>query len=281
MKKLTLIFTILFISAFANAQEQTKNEILVFGATGLSTLKYESKVGNYKSGFKSAFGLRDNYYLNNHWSLATGVELSFSVAKTNIDTYSDAYNSNDGEYDFEFRTTVSDYEEKQKATFLDIPIIAQFQLPVSPKSQLYVAGGVKLGFPLSQRYEVSSARMQNSGFYPDWSGEEDLVLDEQKFMGFGTFDRKAIKGELDFKMAYLFSLETGIKWKSGNKGSIYTGLYLDYGLNDINSGNNKKLVEYNTADPENFINNSITQTQLIDKLTPMALGLKLSFAFGK
>lgn len=283
MKKI-LVSTVAVLLAVGNVigQEQPKQEISVWGAGGLSTLKYSTDIGDNKNGFGGSFGVGYNYFFTDQWSLGTGLELSLYNAKTTFDTYSDAYKSNDGEYDFEFRSTVNGYEEKQNTMFLNIPIIAQFQMPIFGENQFYAAGGFKFGIPVSKKYKVSSATLNNSGYYAQWSEQNgrELVMDSQEFMGFGKFDKSGDKKDLDLKVACILSLEAGMKWKVGEELSLYTGAYFDYGLNDINKNNDKKLVQYHTADPANFITNSIVHTKLTDKVVPMAAGLKVRLAFG-
>lgn len=289
IKKYILLAVAGIISCTAAlSQEQSKHEVSVWGAGGLSTLKVDTKADT-KNGIGGSFGVGYNYFITDQWSIGSGLELSFYNSKATINSISDRYNSNDGEYDFEFRTTVSDYEEKQNTMYLNIPLIAQFQMPVMGENQFYASGGFKFGIPVSKKYKVASATMKNSGYYPIWNDKEELILDTQEFMGFGTFKRDNVKGDLDLKVACFVSLEAGMKWKIGETTALYTGAYFDYGLNDINKDANKRLVEYNKVNPEEFVNNSVLSSQytvngktekITDKVIPMAIGLKVRFAFG-
>jgi len=273
------------------SQEQARHEASVWGAVGLSTLKTDTKVGDNKSGIGPSFGVGYNYFFTDQWSIGSGLELSLYNAKTTINSVSDRYDSNDGEYDFELRTTISNYEEKQNTMYLNIPLVAQFQMPVMGENQFYASGGFKFGIPVSKKYNVSNATIKNAGYYPQWSSQNgrELVMDSQEFMGFGTFRRSDVKGDLDLNVSYMLSLEAGMKWKIGETTALYTGAYFDYGLNDINKDANKRLIEYNKVNPAEFINNSALLSQytvdgktekLMDKIIPMAIGVKFRFAFG-
>lgn len=277
-----LIATIAITIGSIKGQNQSKHEISVWGAGGISRLKYNTDIGGNKGGFGGSLGIGYNYSFTDQWSIGTGLELSLYNAKTTFDSYSDSYNSNDGEYDFQFRTAVTNYEEKQNVAFMNIPLAIQFQLPVFEKNYLYLSGGVKFGIPVIKKYTVTKATMKNSGYYPQWSEQagRELVMDTQEFMGFGIFNKDDIKGDLDLKPACILTLEAGMKWKIGKNLSCYTGMYFDYGLNSINKNNSKKMVQYNTPDPVNFINNSIIQTELTDKIIPMGIGIKLRLSFG-
>lgn len=290
IKKYILLAVAGIISCTAAfSQEKAKPEISVWGAGGLSTLKVDTKIGDNKNGIGGSFGIGYTYFITNKWGIGSGFELSLYNAKSTINSISDRYNSNDGEYDFEFRTTVSDYEEKQNTMYLNIPLMAQFQTPIIGENQFYIAGGFKVGIPVSKKYKVTKATMVNSGYYSIWNDKKELILASQEFMGFGTFQRSDVKRDLDLKIACLLSLEAGVKWKVGETTALYTGVYFDYGLNDINKNADKRLVEYNKTNPEEFINNSILSSQytvnsnlenIADKVIPMAIGLKVRLAFG-
>lgn len=281
MKHLTLLVAALLIVGNGMGQDKgrSKHEVAIVGAAGSSTIKYDSDIGNDKNGFGGLIGVGYSYELAENWQFVTGLELSFYNAKTTIDNYAEAYPSNDGQYDFEFRSKISNYEEALKVASLNIPIMVQFQLPVSEQHQFYIAGGFKVGIPLSQTYEILSSTIENSGYYPIWSDKEDLVLDTQEFMGFGTYHIENVKGDLDLKTLYMLALEAGVKWELGEMTSLYTGAYFDYGFNAAKEEEGKNLVQYNTQDPANFISNSVMQTTLVDEIAPIAVGLKVRLAF--
>lgn len=281
MKHLILLMTALLIVGKGMGQDKSdsKHAVAIIGAAGSSTIKYSSDTGGNKNGFGGLIGIGYSYQLADNWLFVTGLELSFYNAKKTIDAYSDAYPSNDGQYDFEFRTNISNYEEAIKVTSLNIPIMTQFELPVFVEHWFYIAGGLKVGIPLSQTYEILGSNIENAGYYSVWSDKDDLVLDTQEFMGFGRFHRENIKGDLDLKIMYMLALETGLKWKLSERASFYTGAYFDFGFNTKKEEEDKNLVQYNTEDPENFINNSIVQTKLIGGIAPVAVGLKMRLSF--
>lgn len=280
------IITIILIFAFCGTSllAQKKQEFSIWGAGGLSTLKYDTNVGDSKNGMGGAFGVGYNYYFSQNWSVGTGLELSLYNSKTTINELYDAYNTTDGTYNFEFRTTVSNFEEKQNTMFINIPIMAQFEIPAIGDNNFYASGGFKIGIPVSKKFKVTKMHMENRGYYPQFGGE----IDEPEFMGFGSFDRRDKKGDLDLKIAYMVSLEAGMKWVLSENMSLYTGAYFDYGLNDISKDKNKRLVGYNRQAPEDFQHNSVLSSQystngetkeIADKINLMSLGIKLKLAF--
>ncbi|MBK5720332.1 outer membrane beta-barrel protein [Dysgonomonas sp. Marseille-P4677] len=279
MKKiLILIIIVIFPQKNILAQGPSKHEISFSISGGLSTLRYSGDFGSMKNCIGGSFGIGYNYYLSKQWSVGTGLELSLHNAQITLDDYSDSYSSNDGEYDFEFRTVVTNYKEKQEALFLNIPIHVHYLTPILKNHHFFVGSGFKFGIPVSGKYEILNASISNSGLYPIWSGEKDLILNTQEFMGFGNFERQNIKDDISLKIACLLSIETGIKWQLDKAFSFYTGGYFDFGLNDI-SKKGKKLIEYKIDESENFVNNSVVNTKVIGKAVPIAAGIKIRLSF--
>ena len=285
MKRKSIILAvagILACSALTAQDNVARHEVSAWGAGGLSALSYSPEVGDSRNGGGGLFGIGYSYYVSNQWSVGSGVELSFYNAKTELNNLSDAYTTSDGRYDFEFRTAVNGYKEKQQAAFLNIPLTVKYQ--TLGKYKFYTAGGIKLGIPLSGKYEVEKASLRTSGYYPQWNVE----LTDQEFMGFGSYMRNDIKNDLDFKFSCMLTLEAGVKWSLPNSLSLYSGVFFDYGLNSISKGGSNHFVEYNTSSPEQFKMNSVMSSSvisngrsvnLVDKVVPMVLGLKLQLSF--
>lgn len=266
------------------SQTHSKHELSVWGGGGLSTMDYSTTIGDSKMRAGGLFGIGYNYSLTDKWSLSTGLELSFYNSKMKGSELNDSYTANDGEYDFELTSSVTGYVEKQKATYLNIPVMAQFELPALNQHRFYAAGGFKFGIPVTGKYTVDRAIIHNSGYYPDLN----ITYYDQHFMGFGTFSRNDFEEDLDLKLSCMLSLETGMKWRLPNSLSLYTGAYFDYGLNDIKKDVNKRLIEYDPAYDENFTVNSVFSSQyesngksedITDKVIPWAVGIKIKLAF--
>jgi outer membrane protein OmpA-like peptidoglycan-associated protein len=288
MKK-TIIYTLMVTAGLLSCsalQAQYKHEFSLYGGGGLSTLKYDITTGEQKNGLGGTAGLGYTFFFSPKWGLETGAGLSFYNAKYNLNNLSTKHMTTDMDgAAFEFRSTVSNYEEKQKAMMVQIPLMLQFQ--TGNKHQFYAALGGKVAIPVNGTYNSSGATIQNSGYY----AAEDYEYTTQEFMGFGSFTGKDGDGDLRFKTAFLASAEAGVKWKLKDGLSLYTGAYLDYGLNNIYKGeNNSQFVAYNTANPKDLTVNSVMNSQytqngtahpFTDKVLPMAVGLKVRLAFGK
>ncbi|MBK5719609.1 outer membrane beta-barrel protein [Dysgonomonas sp. Marseille-P4677] len=271
--------------AIAPAQSLSNHEISVWGSGGLSTLKSDLNVGDSENKAGGAFGIGYNYHINENWSLLSGLEMAFYHGESSISEFTDSYNANDGEFDFIYHTSANKYREDQKSAFLNIPIMAQFQNHAFNSTKYYIAGGFKIGIPVSKKMTVENVDFDNYGYYPEW---ENPIQDDPYFMGFGSFKSQNKKGNLDLNLVYILSLETGFRWPLSDNMNLYTGIYCDYGLNDIKK-NGERLIQYNTALPEDYIHNSMlnsfytidnNEVEITNKVNLFAVGLKLRLSFG-
>ena len=286
MKKQIIILLATFVSLSAFAQ--STHELSVYAGGGLSTLNYDLSKGDRENGWGGDFGLGYTFFFNENWGINTGVGLALYNAKALLNnTTLITPNLRDDEGDpFDMHSTFGNYEEKQNTMFLNIPLMVQYQTGKTHK--LYAMGGVKVGIPMSGTYEMNSATITNKGYYTkinNWA-------ETQKFAGFGVFKNQESDGDIDdMKLAFMLSAEAGMKWAVSKVFSLYTGLYFDYGLNDISGTHNKPHIDYNANSPTVFALNSITNSQyaqtqngatqtFTDKIAPMAVGVKLRLSFG-
>ncbi len=275
------------LSGAMSAQETKKeviyprHEITIGLGGGLSTLNYDITDGSRTNGFGGQAGLGYMFFFSRHWGIGTGIDINLFTAKAKLNNgFGGSYNTtvqnglipNDN---FVFNYNLSDYEETQQAWYLSIPLMLQFQ--TTGKHKFYIAGGGKIAFPVSTTYNADSYTLQTNGVFPDGRTYDDLPQ-----YGLGKFD-KSSKGDLDLDLVYFVSLETGVKWGLCKKNSLYTGVYFDYGLNNIQKISEKDFVEYtgNTDIKTNSaIQSNVNGTNLVDKISPLALGIKVKYAFG-
>jgi len=286
MKRIILLTAIsLMLSTGLHAQ----HEVSVYGTAGASKLNMNISDGTTGgSSFSGGAGLSYTLSLNPKWGLTTGVELaSFSttIDVENISESSQFNYSYDGRTEaMTFKSELRGYQEAVKATYLQIPLMAQFSLPAMTKHKWYAAAGVKLGFAISGNYETTAKSFVTSGYFP--RTEETLTDIPQH--GFVNLSNQSWTGDTDFGFNLSLAIETGFRWTLADSWGIYTGVFVDYGLTDVSDGvKNKKIVQYENAKiPETFSYNSIissTQTSsvFVDKINLFSVGLKVKIAFGK
>lgn len=230
---------------------------------------------NYVPGNGVNAGLRYSYYLNEGVSLGVGVEYQTYTSDSKSGYIYGQYNTVDAENEaFQFRYRLTNLREEQKLTYINVPLNIQFETPGT--SKLYVAAGAKIGFASSGTYQSTIGNSTTSGYYPQYNVE----LFSPAFAGFANVnDLKTPERDLDTKVSYSATFETGLKQELGNRNSIYIGVYLDYGLNDIyDKKESKNLVQYNSELPVELQYNSVFDSGVARNMRLVSYGLKIRFA---
>ncbi|MCL2100635.1 MAG: outer membrane beta-barrel protein, partial [Fibromonadales bacterium] len=270
---------ILLLNTFILAQN--RHEFSLYAGGGLSTFNYDAASGEQKSGLGGLGGLGYSYFFTEKFGLRSGLEIAFYNSEYKLgDLSAEAPATDIDGNDFLFRSAISGYKEKHGAAMLQIPIMAQFQF--GDDTRYYVAFGGKAGFPLSDEFKGSDAKVANSGYY----GKENFEYTEQEFLGFGEYNAKGSKGAADFGVALLGSVETGMKFNLSDGLALYAGVYFDYGLNNAKPSGSKEIVEYYAQNTAEYSVNSILNSRsggkpVVKEVAPMATGLKLQLAFGR
>ena len=293
MKKIILVLIVgLFtISAFSQKQ-QNRHEFSVWAGGGISTFMYDPSSGSRTDGFGGIGGLGYNYFLNYNWSIGIGGEFSLLNSKLEFSPISDTYDFPNRTNDlYRFRFEGQNYEQTQRGYYVNIPVQVKFQVDAfgaNKKHKFYVAAGPKIGIPVKTTYDISGSvratgvelNAMGDPITRDWFGTDNNDLLNQ---GFGLFNFLEKERELDLDINVIASIETGVKWKLGNKWSLYTGVFFDYGLNDLRKGDkSQQLFAYNpTGSTVGYIPNSaLSAKNITDKVNTMAVGLKLQLAYG-
>jgi outer membrane protein OmpA-like peptidoglycan-associated protein len=265
-----------------SSKNYCKHELSIWGAGGLSTLLYDpAEVGDRSSRLGGGFGLGYTYYFNRNIGLMAGAELAFYNSKMEVDGLTDSYPTVDADGEkMLYNTTVNNYEETQRMTSVNIPLMLQFQTGDTHK--FYASLGLKLGIPVCGKYKVAEGTtLTASGDYYDTFQQE---LYDQRDLGYGLFTGSSLKGDVDFKLSYTGTAEAGVKWRLSRVLSLYTGLYFEYGFNDVAGKHSDKFIVYNNIEPENFKVNSTLTSEYTSQgktesfsghVSPLAAGLKV------
>jgi len=260
-----------------------KHEFNVWAGGGFSSLNAFPAFGdrNYRLG--GIFGTGYAYHFNPHWTLSIGAEFAWYNMKMQINDLTDDYlmEDPDGE-EINYITNIDGYTEKERLYQLNIPLQLWYKTPINARGdEIYLSLGGKFGLPLSSMYSNHDAQFQTAGYYPS-TGQ---TLYDQRDLGYGDNSGKTLKEELKFKCSYIGSAEAGIKWNLNSpRCNLYTGLYFDYGFNDILKSNDNNFLEYDHRFPDRFRTNSVLTSQytqkgetnsFTDKVSVVALGIKV------
>jgi hypothetical protein len=288
MKRISILLTTAILVAIiavgditAQVFKRQKHELSVYAGGGLSSLQYEAGAGKTTNGLGGLFGAGYTYFLNRSWGLGTGVEIAIYQSNSSLSNFSDNYDvqgvtSRDN---YTYYYALKSYKETQRALYLNIPLMLHFQR--GRKYIMYGALGGKVGIPVNSSGSAPKYTLNTSGYFPT----EGRTYDDLPQYGFGTYNYK--KGNVDlenFKLHFMLSAEAGMKWQVMNNHDLYTGIYFDYGLNNIFKATNDKTFVKNELSPDNpkmspLLESRVTGSPYTEKIVPLAVGLKVRFTF--
>ncbi|MDR2847584.1 MAG: hypothetical protein LBV39_00615 [Bacteroidales bacterium] len=257
----SFLLMVVLLFGFTNAKGQGTPEYMIYAGGGYSSLLYQPVVGNktFLNG-GGLVGVGFNYLVNTRIGIGFGVEASFYSAATKANNSTPADVALNG-----LTYTVSDFKEKQQVMLLNVPVMLQYRHSVN-LHKFYVAAGVKIGvYSLLSNYSHKGAGLQV--FQPESETAQQLTV-------------SGLSGDFQIRTpAIIPSLEVGMRWRFNKNHRLYTGIYIDYGVQDIRKEkNDAPFVTYNRTEPEiSTINNVITTA---DKVNPLAVGIVFRFALG-
>jgi outer membrane protein OmpA-like peptidoglycan-associated protein len=254
MKKIYVAIIACLFSGLIMGQTQNRHELSINAAGGLSTFMPHSTFINNQVGWGGQLGLSYDYFINYNWSIGIGGEFSAinlwngrqSISGVNLNDYYDYFL--DGAF-MRFRSEALkdyNYSQRTKGFYVNIPIIARYHHDISEKGHRMLVGfGFKLGVPLNVMSSyVSSGALRLSGveidefnepITQDWYGAN---LDDLREIGGINYGKRVFndeKSKLNLNINLAATVDFGFKWKISRVFSIYTGVYLDYGLIDVNA----------------------------------------------
>ncbi|GHV72292.1 hypothetical protein FACS1894201_00660 [Bacteroidia bacterium] len=245
-------------------------------AGGLSSLRYTTTTSVYNHGLGGLMGANIRHYLNKNWSLGTGLDMSLHNVNTSISNFSYnclIKNPATSVSRIENTITLRHYEEHQQAIFLQIPAMLRYQTA----EQFYGSVGFKLTIPLSSRFNTTDGTVTISKVVAD-----NLIQADPGY--YGTYPVDASGKNVLSGVALSFSVEAGMKWSLKNERVIYTGVYIDYGLNNILAKQNGDFIRIS---PDGVSTRSVLSSQhtpnyrFFKRASPLSAGIKIAFAFMK
>lgn len=263
MKKQIIIVLGLIVFGVLQAQKTGSYLNLSVGG-GVHNLNYTLQDGTQKGQFGYTINAGYSYFFTPKWGLHTGLgfqsfnslsTLNYLSSTPDIDT--------DGEQ-YIFKVNYNNWQEKQHAVFLDIPLAVQYKLPISPKIGLLTSLGAKVSFPLNSSYKTAGDDFVTTGYYSQYNVE----LSDMPQHGFSTVD-KTFSGNIALKPSYMAIADIGGLYKLSDKLDLFVGGYINYGLNNILKPDTKLIYQ-----PDKVYNGFFTSSK-INNVTPVSVGLKV------
>jgi hypothetical protein len=259
-------------------RHSTKHELSISCFGGYSPIKFALDNSGKKSGVMGGgAGIGYTFNINPSLGILTGVEMSVYGAEASFDNISGDYSSGTGEQEMRFFYSLSGYSEKISLTMLSIPVMAQYSLSIGGGStKFYAAAGLKLGFPSSATADVKPGTAITYGHY----AHEDVEYRDLPQHGFVTdLLLPDVKQKLKPGFSTALALETGLRFTLTDKIDLYTGCYLDCGLNSIQKTRDRHPLEYDPFNETTFKHSSVFDASQVSKATLLSAGLKLKIGF--
>lgn len=239
---------------------------------GMQGLHYDQ--GKLKPG--GSLGLNYTFPLGTHFGLLTGIQAGYYNAKATVKdgTQFSSYAVDDQGSAFQYKVTATGYKETQHFLAAGIPVMIQYH--TEGNTQWYIAAGGKVLVPFSGATKASAQQLVLSGYYPDVNVE----LKDLPQHGFGTVNNWQSKTTNDLKPAATASLATGFRFELSEKLHLYTGLFIDYGVNDLRKDATPatSIVAYSPASISNVQGTGVMPMSEHAKL--LAYGIQVRLGFG-
>lgn len=267
MKK--LLITALILGATAAAQAQKGDQYLSLSVGGgFHQLGYSLDNGSRKGGAGYTIGAGYTYFFSPYWAISTGVGLqSFKATSTlnfmtkthDVDTEGDAY---------ELRTRYGGWKEEQRATLIDIPVAATYRRALTPKVELMASAGAKLSIPAKSTYKATGGSITTTGYYSQW----DVELGDIPEQGLSTYGQRP-SGDISLRPVVALLADAGASYQLADAISLYGSIYACYGVNSMLKADSKAVYL------KDGTYNGLFESSQVDKVKPLAVGVKLGIAW--
>lgn len=268
MKKQIILVVTLLIYGALQAQE-TGNYLNFSVGGGIHNLSYSlpNGIGTQKGQLGYTINAGYSYFFTPQWGLHTGLGFQSFNSLSTLNYLSSTPDIDTDGKSYTFKENYKNWQERQQALFVDIPLTIQFKLPLSKKMGLLTSVGGNISFPVNSGFKTTGGELVTTGFYPQYNAE----LSDLPQHGFSTMT-KTFTGNQSIKTAYMAIADLGGLYKLNEKLDLYGGAYINYGLNNILNPDTKLV--YQPAQP-NGIYNGVFASGLTTNVVPISIGLKV------
>jgi len=263
MKNKIIIVLSLLASVMIQAQEPTQYLHFSVGG-GLNNLSYTVPNGSQTGRVGYTINGAYSYFFTPNWGLQAGLGIqSFgSISKLNYFTTAPAIDS-EGDA-FEFRSQYANWQEKQNALFIEIPIAAQYRYTINEKFGLIGSLGAKMALPVYATYNTFGGQIKTTGYYKQW----DLEVSDLPEQGFSTITN-SFTDKISLNPVFMGLVDFGGLYKLSSNLELYAGAYFNYGFNKAKASDTKAIYELNG------VYNGMLASNQVQNVKPVSLGLKV------
>jgi hypothetical protein len=287
------------VAKYYIVKRQSEAAVYLYG--GLSALQYSPQSGTRHTKLGGGGGASYTYYFNDYWGLVVGFEAGTFGASVNsnllLSGRHEQYTDNIRPREMILNGRYENYEEKQSAVYGHIPLMAQLLIPAR-KHNFYLAAGIKFGIALSSSFQTTFDKVTISAYIPF----ADQTIEEMPQLGFVTRTNTAqmydVNGKVPLGINLSGAVEGGLRWTLEDGAALYTGIYVDYGILNVQKQRDLSLItgteragafayhsileskyEQQAAHPSLYELSPVVSTRYIDRVNLAAVGIKIKLAF--
>lgn len=270
-----LLATMLAAASGAAAQTDTtssKHSLEVSVIPSLSRLSYESADNSSKGAFALGLSLGYTYHLTERWGIGIGLRYQpFAATYQNRGYQSTSAlltEPNGNQYAI---TQTLDSKEKQRVSYLMVPLTASYRYPLTAKLALKAAAGAAYALNLSEKLEVASGTISRTAYFPN----ADLTIDNLPEQTLGTYtDYINMPSGKQLKNTIIGIGEIGAEYALNEQWLLSAGISATMG-GDIKKQSNPILQQNSYA--------GITASSYVGAVKPVSAGLSLGvvYRFGR
>jgi len=266
MKKQIILVLGLLIAGALQAQEKGNYINLTVGG-GYHNLSYTFPNGTEKEQVGYTLDAGYSYFFTRHWGIHTGVGVQTYNSLSTLNYLSNTPDVDTDGQSYDFRANYTNYQEKQQAILIDIPLALQYRLPIGTKFALQASVGAKVSLPFQSTFKTVGGQLVTTGYYSVW----DVELSDMPQHGFATMTG-SFSGNTALKTAYMGIADLGGLIKLSHRLDLYIGGYVNYGLNNVITPDSKLIYQ-----PNGTYNGLFASSQT-NKVIPVAYGAKVGFS---
>jgi hypothetical protein len=177
--------------SFGPSQTKIENN----GIASFSNFNVEKK---YAMSGSVEFG----YYLTQHIGISAGIGYESYNTGVSLSAYQNKFNTIDSEKEaYEMRVTGNGLSEKQKISYLTVPVCLNLRLPIGQVFGLFLKTGMQMALTLNKSY-TGNGTFSYKGYYPKYN----VLLENLPAYGFENNRRSSVNGQLAVKPVTVFVL---------------------------------------------------------------------------
>lgn len=274
--KITICALLVFFSSLLLAQ----NSDIEFGVgvgAGASKISVPSDAFESNFQFNSKAEVFANYFFTDKWGLAFGLSLNNLKSKTTAEVYQSVIAEGvDPTGNYQVLVYSDDFQELERLTMLELPIGLTFRHAMNDKWSWRASAGVKFGLAVASNYELQQGLCTRL-YYPDIMYNEGEAICDIPAWGLyeNSTDWENASGDLETTINVAPYLNLGASYKIKEDLSLYSSLYMAYGINDIIRNSEDQLLTASTGTDYSY-NSPTTFTE--DNNT-FEFGLKIGLLF--